>query len=130
MKKIKYLLILITASLLFSGCDKFWNLDNYYVTFKNTDPSKYITSIYYKELGDVKWSKDQVSSDIYPGDNLALLLYQGTYDFEIIMEDDNYSYTFYNENILLNGDITLEICYDCYRDNNIKIEKRIKENKK
>ncbi|MDD5360809.1 MAG: hypothetical protein PHN88_01650 [Ignavibacteria bacterium] len=130
MKNIKYLLVLIIAAILFSGCDKLWNTDNHYVTFKNTDPSKFITTIYYKEPGETKWSKDQVSSDIYPGDNITLVLYQGTYDFEIVMEDEEYSYTFYNDNIVLNDDVTLEICYDCYRDSNIKIERHLKENRK
>ncbi|MCE1164779.1 MAG: hypothetical protein LWX07_05170 [Bacteroidetes bacterium] len=122
MKRLIYIFAFITAAVLFSGCDSLWNVNYHYVTFSNTDQYKYITSVYYKTTFESRWSKDQTDSDIYPGEKMSLLLSEGTYDFEIIMEDEDYSYTFYQENISVYSDTYLDVCYDCFKDSKTKVE--------
>lgn len=130
MKRLIYILALISASVFFNGCDSLWNFNYHYVTFSNTDQFKYVTSVYYKDISETKWSKDQAGTDIYPGENLNVMMNEGTYDFEIIMEDDDYSYTFYYDSVSVYDDITLEIYYEGMKDAKVKIEKKIKPSEK
>lgn len=126
MKKIIYLSVFLAAAVIFTGCDNFWNTSSHYINFLNTDNFKYITSIYYKEMSDTQWSKDQTVTDIYPGEDQTLLLYEGIYDFEIIMEDESYSYTFYYEDISVYNDMTIEVFYDELKGDGVKVVKKPK----
>ena len=130
MKRLIYIFAIFAAGVIFSGCDSLWNFNYHYVTFSNTDQYKDITAIYYKDITETKWSKDQAGSDIHPAENLNLMLTEGTYDFEIVMEDDEYSYTFYYETVSVYQDVTLEIYYDGLPDAKVKVEKKLKTTEK
>lgn len=130
MKRIIYITVFLAAAVIFTGCDSFWNTSSHYVNFLNTDDFKYITSIYYKEMSDTQWSKDQTVTDIYPGEDQTLLLYEGIYEFEIIMEDESYSYTFYYEDISVYNDMTIEVFYDESKGDGIKVLKKPKNTEK
>ena len=59
------------------------------------------------------------------------MLSQGTYDFRVVMEDDDYSYDVVLESIYVNTDLNLNVCVDCNANkSNVKIIKIPKLNKK
>lgn len=123
MKRITFTLLLLLTGLFYIGCDYIIMPPNHYVTIYNDEYDKYITAIYYRDWDSYseRWSRNQINGYLYSYESQDLLLMESRYDFEVIMEDDDYSYTIYEEDILVNSDIQLNFCVDCY-DKNSKIK--------
>ena len=130
MKKNILFLFVIVMGFLASGCDFIYVPRSYYATIHNNEPNKYITAVYYRDAGyyntDERWSKNQICCELYYDETNDLYLVEGTYDFKVIMEDDYYSYTIYQEIILLNGDVYIDFCV-CDKNPNTKIVKTPKK---
>ena len=121
MKKLITILIIQSVALIFSGCDFMMVPKNYYVTIYNSESDKYITEVSYRggHYFDDRWSGNMLYSDIIP-----------YYDFRIIMEDDNYIYTFYENSVYVDSDLRIEACTGCYdKKTGVKVEKLLKLNK-
>lgn len=127
MKRIIIFFILI-LSIVFLSCDRLF-VATHYVTIYNDDYDKYITCVYVRDYYSYsgRWSKNQIYNYIYPGESESILLDEGRYDFKIVMEDDYYSYTIYEEDVAVYSDITLYISYykltDAQKSNVIKTPK-------
>ncbi len=112
MKKLITILILPIISFLSINCDHLL-VSTHYVTIYNDDFDKYITCVYVRDYYNYggRWSKNQLRDYLYPGESESVLLNEGRYDFKIIMEDDYYSYTIYEEDVAVYSNITLYISY-------------------
>ncbi len=118
MRKIITILIIPLLSLILMSCDRLL-VATHYVTIYNDDYDKYITCVYVRDYYGYsgRWSKNQIYNNIYPGESESILLDEGRYDFKIVMEDDYYSYTLYEEDVSVYSDITLYISYYKLSDN-------------
>jgi hypothetical protein len=107
--------------LVINGCDKddeivYNNVNNYYdVTFNNLEYDKYITSITIREVthGTGEWGPNQLDDTIWGRQSWTITMQEGVYDFKILMEDSLYYYTATESNVIVDGNITLNVCYDC-----------------
>lgn len=132
MKKLIIILFILATALALNGCDFIFTPRNHYVSIYNDENAKYITSVYYSGIYsyDNLWSRNMITSEIYPYEYEDLLIEEGTYDFKVIMEDDYYSYEIYESSIYVNTDIRLEICVDCYgKDSKVKVTRTPKAEK-
>lgn len=129
MKKTIIIFVVILTSVLLNGCQQFMYTPNYYVSIYNNNEFKYLTSFYYRSYnyGDERWSKDVIYNDLYPMETYDLLLDQGTYDFKIVLEDEDYSYTIYEDGVYVNYDMVLDICYDCIKDSKTKKVEKVRK---
>lgn len=130
MKKTIIIIGVFLTSFLLNSCQQFMYTPNYYVSVFNNNDYMYLTSFYYRSYnyGDDRWSKDMIYYDLDPMETYDLILDQGTYDFKIILEDEEYSYTIYEDGVYVNGDMVLDICYDCLIDSKkSKVQKVKKE---
>lgn len=129
MKKTIIILAVLVTSAILNGCQQFMYTPNYYVSVYNNNEYKYLTSFYYKDYnyGGERWSKDMIYSDLYPMETYDLLLDEGTYDFKIVLEDEDYSYTIYEEGVYVYNDMVLDICYDCLKDSKTKKVEKVKK---
>jgi hypothetical protein len=133
MKKLIYIFGLLIMVFSFNGCDYIYAPKNHYVSIYNNECDKYITSVYYRDnySHGERWSKNVINTFVYPYDYIDLLLEEGTYDFEVIMEDDYYSYEVNLFSVYVYSNINLDICLDCYdKKSNVKVTRIQKENKK
>lgn len=128
MKKLIIIFPILIIPLIFLGCNKLL-VATHYVTIYNDDYDKYITCVYVREYYSYggRWSKNQIYGNIYPGESESILLDEGRYDFKIVMEDNYYSYTIYEEDVAVYSDITLYISYykltDAQKSKVIKVPK-------
>ena len=121
MKNIFLILLVPIMLLVINGCDKddeivYNNVNNYYdVTFNNLEYDKYITSITIREVthGTGEWGPNQLDDTIWGRQSWTITMQEGVYDFKILMEDSLYYYTATESNVIVDGDITLNVCYDC-----------------
>lgn len=118
MKKIILILTFLTVSLIFSGCDMINNTWSYNVTIVNDDYDKYVSAVYvrdYYQSGEI-WSKNNLYEFIYPDESYTFSLYEGTYDFWFILEDDYYVYTYYEYDVPVDRDFTMFVYVDKMTD--------------
>jgi hypothetical protein len=129
MKKI-LLILVIAAAAGFGGCDSIFN--SHRVTIVNEDSDKYITSVYYRNssYSNEKWSKNQIYSDIEPGNSYQISLGNGTYDFRVFMEDSYYSYTLYARGVRVDYDLSLPFCYECLNERDKAAVERVPKTQK
>lgn len=128
MKNLYFIAFLLLA-LVFSGCENFMVQDeNHRVIFYNTDNTRFITEIRFRDSYNTdNWSRNQLYDTLYPGEQDHLDLYRSTYDFKIEMEDADFYYTLYEDNVYVDYDMRIEVCYNCnYNKPNMKIEIRKK----
>ncbi|MCX7833957.1 MAG: hypothetical protein N2490_07090 [Ignavibacteria bacterium] len=128
MRKIFTFSLILVLATIFVGCDRLL-VATHYVTIYNDDYDKYITCVYVRDYYGYggRWSKNQINGYIYPGESESILLDEGRYDFKIVMEDDYYSYTIFEEDVAVYSDITLYISYyklsDTQKSKVIKVPK-------
>lgn len=118
MKKIILILAVLTTFGIFSGCDMLNNIWSYNVTIINDDYDKYLSAVYVREYyqsGEI-WSKNNLYDYIYPGESYTFSLYEGTYDFWFIMEDDYYVYTYYEYDVPVDRDFSMFVYVDGFKD--------------
>ncbi|MBN1633628.1 MAG: hypothetical protein JW917_05640 [Ignavibacteria bacterium] len=118
MKKIILILVFLITFGVFSGCDMLNNIWSYNVTIVNDDYDKYISAVYVREYyqsGEI-WSKNNLYDYIYPGDAYTFSLYEGTYDFWFILEDDYYVYSYCEYDVPVDRDFTMFVYIDGIKD--------------
>lgn len=129
MKKLYVILIPLMIFAVFSGCDDdvVYRERNYYdVTFNNIEYDKYITSIEIREVthGQGQWGVNQLDDTIWGRESWTITLEEGVYDFRIQMEDSLYYYSATEYNVVVDGDVDLNICYEC-KDSHFTKEKKL-----
>jgi hypothetical protein len=132
MRKLIYILIILGFTLVFQGCEEFIYVpSNYYVGIYNNESDKYITRAYFHDsYSGAGWSGNVIDYFVYPYDHYDIILTEGTYDFQIIMEDDYYEYTLDMYEISVFNDTNLDICLDCDKNKSkIKFTKTPKSEK-
>jgi len=130
MKKSVFGLMILSLTILFSGCEYIVTPVNHYVSVYNNDYGKYITSVCYRPAGyyDEYWSKNLVYDFIYPNEASDFLIEEGEYDFRAVMEDDYYSYEIEIDYVYIYQDIELDVCMECLdKKDNVKIIKTPKK---
>jgi len=118
MKKILLISAILIMTFLYSGCDVLNNIWSYNVTVVNDDYEKYLSAVYVREYyqsGDI-WSKNNLYDFVYPGESYTFSLYEGTYDFWFILEDDYYVYSYYEYDVPVDRDFTIFVYYDKLTD--------------
>jgi hypothetical protein len=118
MKKILIVLAVLTTFGIFSGCDMLNNIWSYNVTIINDDYDKYVTAVYvrdYYQSEDI-WSKNNLYDFIYPEESYTFSLYEGTYDFWFILEDDYYVYSYYEYDVPVDRDFSMFVYVDNLTD--------------
>ncbi len=114
MKVVKILSVLFLAAFM-TGCEQFIYNSSYNVSVYNNNGNKYLTGLYFRtyDYGNDDWSRNQIYYDLRPWEKFNILLDEGTYDFEIELEDDEYIYTIHEEGVPIYNDMVLDVCYDC-----------------
>jgi hypothetical protein len=118
MKKIILILAVLMTFGIFSGCDMLNNIWSYNVTIINDDYDKYVTAVYvrdYYQSEDI-WSKNNLYDFIYPEESYTFSLYEGTYDFWFILEDDYYVYSYYEFDVPVDRDFSMFVYVDNLTD--------------
>lgn len=118
MKKIILILAVLMTFGIFSGCDMLNNIWSYNVTIINDDYDKYISAVYVRDYyqSDDIWSKNDLYDFIYPEESYTFSLYEGTYDFWFILEDDYYVYSYYEYDVPVDRDFSLFVYVDNLTD--------------
>jgi hypothetical protein len=132
MKKLNYILMVIGFAIIFGGCEDYiFTPSNYYVGVYNNESDKFITEVYFHDsYSGIGWSGNVINDFVYPYEHTDFLLTEGTYDFQIIMEDDYYEYTLDMYEISIYTDTNLDICLDCDKNKGkVKIIKAPKSEK-
>ncbi|MCX6156992.1 MAG: hypothetical protein WCK13_02620 [Ignavibacteriota bacterium] len=130
MKKTFTTLAAIVIMIVINGCQQFMYTPSHNVEVYNNNDAKYLTSFYHRDYsyGEDVWSKDHLFNDLDPQESYNIILDEGTYDFKFVLEDDYYSYTMYQNNVYVNSDLTLDVCYDCLKkmdkDKVVKVPKK------
>lgn len=118
MKKIILILAVLMTFGIFSGCDMLNNIWSYNVTIINDDYDKYISAVYVRDYyqSDDIWSKNNLYDFIYPEESYTFSLYEGTYDFWFILEDDYYVYSYYEYDVPVDRDFSMFVYVDNLTD--------------
>lgn len=118
MKKIILILAVLMTFGIFSGCDMLNNIWSYNVTIINDDYDKYISAVYVRDYyqSDDIWSKNDLYDFIYPEESYTFSLYEGTYDFWFILEDDYYVYSYYEYDVPVDRDFSMFVYVDNLTD--------------
>jgi len=130
MRKKLLLLGFLISVVFMSGCEQFIYNSSYNVSVYNNNNDLYMTEFYFRtfDYGNQEWSRNQLYYDLEPFESFNMLLDEGTYDFEIVLEDDDYYYTIREEYVDIYNDMVLDVCYDCYlKANPMKVVKKEKK---
>ena len=130
MRKKLILLGILISAVFINGCEQFIYNSSYNVSVYNNTNDMYMTELYFRtyDYGNHGWSRNQVYYDLEPFESFNMLLDAGTYDFEIVLEDDEYIYTIHEEYVDIYNDMVLDVCYDCYLKGSLN--KVVKKEKK
>jgi len=130
MKRTLVILGFLLSSVLISGCEQTIYNSTYNVSAYNNNDDMYMTELYFRSYnyGNGGWSRNLLDYDLEPYESFNIFLDEGTYDFEIVLEDDDYIYTIHEEYVDIYYDMVLDVCYDCYLKDNMK--KVVKKEKK
>lgn len=130
MRKKLILLGILISAVIINGCEQFIYNSSYNVSVYNNNNDMYMTELYFRtyDYGNHEWSRNQVYYDLEPFESFNMILDAGTYDFEIVLEDDEYIYTIHEEYVDIYNDMVLDVCYDCYLKGSLN--KVVKKEKK
>lgn len=130
MRKKLILIGILISAVFINGCEQFIYNSSYNVSVYNNNNDMYMTELYFRtyDYGNHGWSRNQVYYDLEPFESFNMLLDAGTYDFEIVLEDDEYIYTIHEEYVDIYNDMVLDVCYDCYLKGSLN--KVVKKEKK
>lgn len=133
MKRTLVILSLLLSAFLFNGCEQYiYYNSSYNVSVFNNNSNLYMTEFYFRtyDYGNNEWSRNQLYYDLEPFESFNILLNEGIYDFEFVLEDDDYIYTIHEEYVDIYYDLVLDVCYDCYlKEDMSKIVKKEKKEK-
>lgn len=133
MKRTLVILSLLLSAFLFNGCEQYiYYNSSYNVSVFNNNSNLYMTEFYFRtyDYGNNEWSRNQLYYDLEPFESFNILLNEGIYDFEFVLEDDDYIYTIHEEYVDIYYDLVLDVCYDCYLKGDMsKIVKKEKKEK-
>ena len=130
MKKTLVIIGFLLSAVLISGCEQTIYNSTYNVSAYNNNDDMYMTELYFRSYnyGNGEWSRNLLQYDLEPYETFNMFLDEGTYDFEIVLEDEEYIYTINEEYVDIYYDMVLDVCYDCYLKNNMT--KIVKKDKK
>jgi hypothetical protein len=130
MKKALVILSFLLSAVIINGCEQTIYNSTYRVSAYNNNDDLYMTELYFRSYsyGNGGWSRNLLNNDLEPYESFSIILDEGTYDFEIVLEDDDYIYTIHEEYVDIYYDMVLDVCYDCYlKDNMTKVVKKEKK---
>lgn len=134
MKKTLVILVFLISFVFISGCEQTIYNSTYDVSVYNNNDDLFMTELYFRtyNYGNSGWSRNLLYYDLEPYESFNMFLDEGTYDFEIVLEDEDYIYTINEEYVDIYYDMVLDVCYDCYLKKNMaKVVKKVKkENRK
>ena len=115
MRNMVKIFTVLALAVFFIGCEQFIYNYSYNVSVYNNNGNKYLTGLYFRtyDYGNNGWSRNQVYYDLRPWETFNIVFDEGTYDFEIELEDEEYIYTIHEEGVPIYNDMVLDVCYDC-----------------